>query len=203
MTSMIFIVRHGQSEGNVKGILQGRLDLPLTDEGRRQAQRIGARLAGVALDAIHTSPQTRALDTATAILKAQRGAATLHPDARLREQDMGRLEGMQLGALRAEEQARGFISLQDGEADHGGESTAHVRERMRSFVEEVLVRGAYANVAIVSHGNALGMLLCELLNVGEQSHHPFNFPNASLATVRREGRRFRLLSLGDVAHLHL
>ena len=200
----VYLIRHGQSEGNVRGVLQGRLDLPLTAQGHAQAMHVAARLAALPMETIFSSPLQRAAETAKALMSAQlqRGRnPVLQHDARLCEQFMGSKEGQRLDALRAEEQARGVISLQAGGDDHDGETAADVRVRMRSFVNEALMPLAAPHVAIVSHGNALGLLLCELLNVREQAHHPFSFTNASLATVRREGNHWRLLTLGDTQHL--
>jgi 2,3-bisphosphoglycerate-dependent phosphoglycerate mutase len=202
---LLYLIRHGQSVGNVQGVLQGRLDLPLTEAGHAQARAIGTRLAGLPLDVIFSSPQQRAAETAAAVMAAQlaRGRTpALIRDLRLCEQFMGSREGVRLDALRADEQARGVISLQaSDEANHDGETAGEVRARMRSFIDERLLTAPHAQVALVGHGNALGLLLCELIDVRPQAHHPFAFSNASLASVRREGRHWRLQTLGDVGHL--
>jgi broad specificity phosphatase PhoE len=87
-----FLVRHGRSEGNARRIFQGRLDLPLDEEGRRQARDVGAWLAGQGLSRIVCSPLARAASTAAFIAKACGAAA--EPIERLREIDTGVFTGL-------------------------------------------------------------------------------------------------------------
>ena len=88
----IYLVRHGQSEGNVRNLWYGISDLPLTDLGREQAAQVGEKLRDVPLAAAYTSPLSRAADTARIALAGREVPLTVVPD--LREQDMGRLESM-------------------------------------------------------------------------------------------------------------
>lgn len=86
------LVRHGKSEGNRLGLFQGRLDVPLSDEGREQASRRGALLAGERDTALFCSPLSRARETAELIARAGGYAAPRQLEALL-EIDTGRLTG--------------------------------------------------------------------------------------------------------------
>lgn len=94
MSDALYIVRHGESEYNAKGLLAGITDIPLTDTGREQARQAGTQLAKLGITRIVSSPLVRAYETAE-IIAEQLG---FHPesilvDERLHERDFGALEG--------------------------------------------------------------------------------------------------------------
>src|SRR4051812_47094038 len=101
---MIILVRHGQTEMNREGRLQGRLDAPLTELGMEQARRCAASLAGTDAGTVVTSPLQRAADTARQIA-AVLGAA-VEIDDRLIELDYGDWDGRRLGDVGPAEWAR-------------------------------------------------------------------------------------------------
>ncbi|KAG8920171.1 hypothetical protein FRC01_000886, partial [Tulasnella sp. 417] len=82
----VYIVRHGETFENAKGIIQGQLDTQLNELGRTQAERLGEVLSGVRFDHAFTSDLSRARDTAQAIVDMQPGVdLELVPDSGLRE----------------------------------------------------------------------------------------------------------------------
>nr|MBA2364224.1 histidine phosphatase family protein [Chloroflexia bacterium] len=89
----LLLVRHGESEANHERRMQGRLDSPLTQRGRRQAGAIATRIAAMGqLDALYASPLRRAFDTARAIAAATSVAPISLPD--LMETDIGQATGI-------------------------------------------------------------------------------------------------------------
>src|SRR5919202_5816875 len=91
--STLFLVRHGETDSNLRGLLHGQADVPLTDRGVAQAGRIAARLArepGIA--ALYASPLERAHHTARLIGAAIGREPVLHPG--LMEIDFGEVEGL-------------------------------------------------------------------------------------------------------------
>ncbi len=84
---MIYIVRHGQTEQNLKKKLQGRSDFPLTELGREQASAVGDafRDAGIVFDKVYSSPLGRAVETAELIA----GDAPIEVEEALIEMDYG------------------------------------------------------------------------------------------------------------------
>jgi broad specificity phosphatase PhoE len=88
----LFLMCHGQTEASAGGIYSSRAEIPLTEEGRAQARSAAERLRGTGIDAIRSSPLTRAVDTAQMIAGAV--GAPLVVDERLREVDYGPLEGL-------------------------------------------------------------------------------------------------------------
>lgn len=93
----LYLVRHGQSEGNVKNLWYGVSDLPLTQLGREQARQVGEKLRDIPLAAAYASPLSRALDTARLALADRDVPLHIVPD--LREQDMGELETLSVAEI--------------------------------------------------------------------------------------------------------
>ena len=87
----VYLLRHGETERSARHLYSGQADVPLTDEGRRQAAGAGERLASAGVDAIRSSPLVRATDTAAAVASAT--GAVMAVDERLIEVDYGELEG--------------------------------------------------------------------------------------------------------------
>ncbi len=93
MAQSLYLVRHGQTESSARMAYSGRADVALTDEGREQARRAADTLADIGgIDAVFSSPLSRARDTARAIADAT--GAPLTVDERLTEVDYGRFEGL-------------------------------------------------------------------------------------------------------------
>jgi phosphoserine phosphatase len=93
-TADFYFIRHGQSESNREGVIQGRLPSRLTEEGRSQARAAGSWFAGKALDLILTSPLARASETAD-IIGAENGVGVLGAEE-LTEIDTGIFSGLTL-----------------------------------------------------------------------------------------------------------
>ena len=96
------LVRHGQSTANAAGIWQGRLDFPLSDEGREQARLAGKALASEKFDALYASPLSRAYETAEIIAREAGFGREPTPEPGLVERAGGLLEG----TTREEREAR-------------------------------------------------------------------------------------------------
>jgi len=97
----VLLIRHGETEWNREGRMQGHIDIPLSQEGVTQALRLAERFAGEAFDALVSSDLRRAFQTAERIA-AGSGRPVL-VDARLRERNLGVLQG-----LTREESARAY-----------------------------------------------------------------------------------------------
>ncbi|UOA26988.1 Phosphoserine phosphatase 1 [Pseudosulfitobacter sp. DSM 107133] len=156
----LLILRHGETEWNLAGRMQGALDSPLTAKGRAQAAHQGALLAafGCAGYRWFASPQGRAWDTAQL---ANLGGAGITADARLAEITTGDWTGLSFDAIRA--QAPHLFELDEtlGWYDHapGGEGLASVAARTRAFLE-----GLNGPAVVVTHGITSRILRCHLLD---------------------------------------
>ncbi|MCI1748788.1 MAG: histidine phosphatase family protein [Acidipropionibacterium sp.] len=162
--TLIVLVRHGQSTWNLEHRLQGqRMDVPLSPLGRQQAGAAARTVAALVNPGtrVFSSDQDRALQTAAPIAEAL--GSTIHPDPRLREQDLGRMEGLTPDQL-APETAPDGADIADVRWG-GGESLADVAERSRSFLADLAVSEhghSPGQAVIVGHGDALRVLIALL-----------------------------------------
>ncbi len=138
MTTLL-LVRHGETDWNAEGRLQGHTDRPLNDYGRRQAKELADRLAGGGADAIYTSDLIRAKSTAEIL--GERLGLTVVVDPDLREKDWGTWEG-----LTPDE--RVHVELE-------GESTEAHRDRVMGAVRRIVARHPEERVVVVTHGGSL------------------------------------------------
>lgn len=172
---MIYLIRHGQTEFNREGRLQGQTDSPLTDFGRQQARAYGTVLAReIAGEAeIWTSPLTRAHETAR-LLSGALPRAALTVDARLSEASFGNWEGM----TRPEIDAAWPGIRKQHPPRHwklnapGGEGTAALMDRLGAVLADARARSG--DVVLVSHGIAgrlirgihAGLTLTDAMHLG-------------------------------------
>src|SRR5665647_3153087 len=116
----LYLVRHGQSTGNIGGVLMGQSDHPLTELGEAQARAAAARLAPFGPMPVHCSDLPRARATAEYVAAAWAAAAAIFPDPRLREIDLGDYEGRSWeefgGVTDASVSATGFFTPEPGAA---------------------------------------------------------------------------------------
>ncbi|MEP7052077.1 MAG: histidine phosphatase family protein [Pseudomonadota bacterium] len=163
------LLRHGESQGNAQGRMQGRRDYPLSPLGREQAVLAGKFLASHGpFAAVYASPLKRAFETAT-IVRAQGACPDPLIDEDLHEIAAGSLEGMNEVEIRAAHPVFMDRSLTEtGDfADYGGESYANVQARVKRVMArlEAAHRKAEERLLIVGHGGfhyqLAKSLLCE------------------------------------------
>ena len=150
MTTLL-LVRHGETDWNAEGRLQGHTDRPLNDFGRRQAKELADRLAGEGADAIYTSDLARAKETAEIV--GERLGLTVVVDPDLREKDWGTWEG-----LTGDE--RVHVELE-------GESTEAHRDRVMGAVRRIVARHPGQRVVVVTHGGSLRRIQAALNGVAD------------------------------------
>ena len=164
----LYIVRHGQTASSARKAYSGRSDVPLTETGREQARAAGAQLAEAGIDAIFSSPLSRARDTAQAIAGAT--GAALHVDERLTEVDYRAFEGMDRAEAR-EHFGDAFQAWRDdpfGSPVEGMEPLADALDRARAATADVLA--AAQRPVIVGHQ---GILRIVLIALGELEQHEY------------------------------
>lgn len=149
---MIYIIRHGQTEGNVAKQLQGRRDIPLNETGVGQAQAAAEALrdAGVQFTRVYTSPLVRAAHTGSIVAAGVEQTV----DERLIEMDYGPYEGMSL-ADPAPEVLTFFKDFAHNPAPDGMEPLQSVVDRLGSFLEEISGIAMHENVLVSTHAIAM------------------------------------------------
>jgi broad specificity phosphatase PhoE len=154
-TTTLLLVRHGQSTWNAEGRWQGQADPPLSDLGRWQAAEAAAKLGQ--LDAIVSSPQQRALETA-AILGGALGIGPVNVVDDLRERSAGPWSGL----TRAEIELTHPGWIHDGRRPEGYELDEPVVRRTLAALHEVVEAFVGAVVLVVCHGGVIRALEAEL-----------------------------------------
>lgn len=198
------LVRHGESTYNVTGRWQGQGDAPLSELGKQQAARVGARLAGERFDVVVSSDLTRAHHTAL---------ATGHPvnvRREWREIDVGRWEGLtrEEVAERYPDEVHSAFSGEDvkiGGAESWADLSARVDAALLTLLRE-LRPGARA--AVVAHGGVIASLLSGILGLTEHRPRPIGrISNTAISRVQvwmdadhQTLHHARLVAFNDATH---
>jgi len=187
MARAVTLVRHGQTERSITSTYSGRLDVPLTDTGREQAQRAAQQLAGTGIDAVVTSPLVRARDTARAIAAA--AGVRLTVDERLIEVDYGPFEGLDRDGARAQLGA----AFENWRADPFGAPVAGMEplgdalKRARAATKDVLA--AYAHPVVVGHQGILRIVLVALGEIAPDDYFRTRLHEAQPVVVEQPAVR--------------
>lgn len=175
----LHLVRHGQSEWNLTGRLQGQTArVPLTAVGRAQARAAASMLQDKGVSAIYSSDLLRALATAELIGQVLRLDVHATPD--LRERGYGELEGSLSKDILA---AHPDVDWTDPDVRiGGGESVRDVHLRLVRALAAVLDRHRNDSVVIVSHGDTIRIAIAGLQGTGPDSVPWVDVPNGSIFT---------------------
>jgi probable phosphoglycerate mutase len=169
----IVLIRHGETEWSRDGRHTGSTDIPLTDEGRRQAKVVGEWLAGRAFVRVLTSPLGRALETCRLAGFGDRA----EPREELLEWDYGEYEGLTTPQIR--ERRPDWYLWRDG--CPGGESAAEVGRRVDRVVAEL--REAGGDAALFAHGHVLRVLTARWLELDPEDGALFALATATLSAL--------------------
>jgi phosphoserine phosphatase len=203
VTDRLLLVRHGVTDWNREGRWQGRLDPPLSREGRREAAMVAARVAAdPALRPVRivASPLARAAETARVIADAA-GVSVEHDD-RLVEIDAGEWEGRTHAELEAAdgERYRAWRLAVTGVRPPGGEGLDETLARTQAVLDG-LADDSHSPVMLVSHGGVLRVFAHQLFSVPADRMWSLDVDNASLAACSAHDGRWRLERWNDVLHL--
>lgn len=196
----LFFVRHGETEWNVEKRLQGRRNSELTENGIRDAQLLGTRLAETDFDAILASPSKRTVDTAKLII----GERTLpfKTDERLMEIDLGEWEGRTVDEIQQSEPELYHLYQENPSQFKGtGESFQDVKTRLEAVLDELQESYSSGNLLIVTHGVVIKVLQTIFKNRSlDLVWEPPFIEGTSLTIAKIEEGKRELLLEGDIAH---
>lgn len=153
--TIIGFVRHGITDWNVEGRVQGQSNIPLNQEGRNQAQALAARMTTEQWDVIYTSDLSRAVTTAEIV--NERIGVSIVQDERLREVGFGLMEG-----TTPEERINQWGDNWKAK-DLGKEQNESVLNRANQFIRDILLKHPQKRVLVVSHGAFIGLMLKNLI----------------------------------------
>jgi probable phosphoglycerate mutase len=200
----LLVVRHGESEGNAQGKFGGHGPTPLTDRGRRQAERVAALVARLEPTALISSDSVRAMSTAEAIGRAT-GLSAL-PEPRLRERCLGIFDDLSFTEV-AERYPVEWQRLSGRDlafCPEGGETIDFVFERVGAALRKIVEAHPGGRVAVVSHGIAIFHMFAHVTGLGSPGRGLQVFTlvdNCSLSRFRHRDGRWVIRSLNERAHL--
>jgi len=172
VTTRLLLIRHGQSLWNASRHWQGHSDVPLSEQGRSEAEALASRLADERLAALYSSDLERAFVTAR-IVGAPHGLEPVR-DPRLRELDVGAWGGLTRPEI-AERWPDVLPRFDAGDVHarpEGGETRAELAARVRGALDDLAARHPGATLAVVCHGGVLAAA------TGEYGH-----PNCAVVRV--------------------
>lgn len=201
MTELI-LIRHGQSYGNLECRFLGHTDKDITPLGVSQAECTAAALVNWVPDAIYASNLLRAMHTAEPF--AIQWHLPIRPCVQLREIFAGEWEDMPFEELQAKfgDSYHTFRTNIGHAHPEGGESVAHVRERVTGTIRAIADQYPNGRILIVSHATVIHSFICEVMGLTADTANHLALPvNASMTTVRYDGNKFILCSYSSAEHL--
>jgi len=204
--SRFFLVRHGATEWNAQGRIQGQSDPSLNETGERQARRLGLRLASVPFVEARCSDLRRCRETAAGILPG-RNDVRLQEMPELREKNFGAWEGLTFREVetRYPDPYRNWLMAADPSfAPPGGESDLQLCSRAETVVDRLRESPTDdgGNLLVVTHGGMLRALIACLLGLPAQKMWNFRFANAGLSVVSVFAEGSAVVDLlNDTSHL--
>jgi len=199
--TVFHVVRHGETDWNRQQVFRGRLDVPLNDLGRRQAEAVAGRLAEAGLVAVFTSPLARARETADIIARA----CGLKPIVRdtFTDMDFGRWQGLTHEQVRARfpDLYRMWRETPESAAIPGAEPLGAVQERVAAAAAALAERFAEAGLCIVSHRVVSKLLMAWALGLGPGAFWCIRQDTACLNVFGYDGRESVVQTLNDTCHL--
>lgn len=210
LRTVLYLVRHGEASSNREGKIGGWSPAPLTDLGRRQAERAAAELARRGPTRLVTSDIERARQTAQPIAAAT-GLEPL-PEPGLRERSLGVLDGLPFDEARARapELWQRMVARDPDAVPEGGETADVVYRRVAAAIDRLVREHAGERIVVVSHGLALYHAFAYVCGLGSPAQPLPVFvlvDNASITHLEHRHQtappadRWRLVTVNDTAHL--
>ncbi|MBU3104492.1 histidine phosphatase family protein [Clostridium gasigenes] len=197
----LYITRHGETEWNTKGIMQGFGNSPLTELGREQGKWLRDRMKDLHIDVIYSSPSGRAYETAE-IIKGDRDIELLADDG-LREINMGQWEGLCQDEIKelSEENHFNFWNLPSKYISVAGENYYESRERSYNTITKILEKEKGKTILIVTHTVTLKGFLNMLQNQEIDSivKPPF-IKQTSLTEIDFNEDGYKIINLACMEH---
>jgi probable phosphoglycerate mutase len=201
MTLRLCLVRHGETQWNADGRVQGQLDVPLSPIGLAQARAVASALGKERFDAMYSSDLMRVRQTAEPVCRLFHQEAIL--DKRLRERHYGVFQGLTYAdaKIKLPEDYERFRAKDPEYAFQTGESLLQFNERALSFFAFLIENHSNQSLLVFTHGGVLEMLYRHATGRGLSTPRDFEIPNAALNRLEHGPAGWRVLAWADIAHL--
>jgi probable phosphoglycerate mutase len=198
----LYIIRHGETDLNKRGIIQGRgINTDLNDHGRLQAASFYEKYKEVPFEKVYTSSLKRTHQTVQKFIDISLPWIQLPGLDELAwgiyEGKEGTLENRAIFREMLENWTKGDLHFKF----EGGESPLEVKERQLEALEEVMKASDDNNVLICMHGRAMRLFLCVLLDLPLSEMEKFPHQNTCLYKVYYDGSKFEIVDFNNIDHL--
>ncbi len=201
MERFVYLIRHGATDWNHGGYIQGHLDTPLNEDGRTQARHVAQRLADIGATVLYSSDLLRTYETAHII-----GQATGLPIIQktgLREMHFGDWQGLSSAQIKERDPER-YAARRANPHDvppPGGETWLQFYQRGVNALHDILRTTDAEKIIIATHSGICTVLGLEALGVGYAGKRTFGNTNCAIHTIGIAADRWHAVSLNDTAHL--
>ena len=195
--TMIYIVRHGETDWNVEEKMMGVTDVPLNKRGEKQAENIASHLKNIHFDVIYSSPLSRTVKTALAINTYHE--LPIIKNKALREREFGKFEGKHYTEIQSIHAALMFSETWNypDYRPPNGESIHDVQKRVLTFITALLRKNTGKSVLLVSHGVTIRLLTALFLRTQPKYFNDIRFQNASLTLIELSEKKNPTLHIAN------
>ena len=197
----VYIVRHGETEWNAQGRIQGHTDVSMSERGRQQARALARRLAGISFDVVFSSDLSRTRETAEIILGERK--TPRHATPLLREYHKGVFEGLTVHEYSKRYPELYLASLVNDLdfAPTGGESIRQTSARLAAFVAQLRAHHLDDDVLVVGHGGSLRSAIVALMDLPLEANWKFIMGNCALSIFDAYPDNAVMRLYNDTSHL--
>ena len=197
----LYIVRHGTTDWNQSGRIQGHMDIPLNEAGRAQAHLASRRLVPLGATALYSSDLLRAYETAQIIGQGIGLGVVQQPG--LREMNFGVWQGLSSPQIR-ERDPEVYAARRANPYDvapAGAETWRRFYDRAVQAIQEILATTEAQRLIVVTHSGVCTVLGLRALGFDCTGERTFESHNCGIHTIAVHGETWRVVALNDVAHL--
>ena len=188
----VYLVRHGETEWNRRGLLQGQLNSSLTSEGILNTEAFREEITELNPDVIYSSDQERALRTVKILTRDLQREINLHSG--LQEMNFGVFQGHSWDDIESNMKDIYHLYRED-DPDYiipGGESHNQFHRRVTSALQQIAGENIGKKILIISHGGAINKMLCFAENMAPSGNRYFHTENLSLNILKYSKGQFSL-----------
>ena len=195
----IFLVRHGQSVGNIRGLTQGQADFDLTTEGIEQAKKVANRLKKEVFGKVYSSDLMRVIKTRDEILK-------FHPEV-VKPTELKVLRERPKGIFEGEPREKLIKAVESAEVSwmeyvpEGGESVSKAYDKLKKFCSRIKKEAQKENILVVSHGGPISFILMHMLGEPVEKYSEYIGRNSNLSVLEVEKDKVNLVCFDCLRHL--
>ena len=197
----IIAIRHGETDWNVDGRIQGQLDVPLNATGQWQVHRLALAVADEGIAAIYSSDLLRAFETAQSV--ARGSGCAIVTDTGLRERGFGSFEGLSFAeiAQRWPDESARWRKRDPAFGPPGGETLNQFFERSIATATRLAALHPGETIALVSHGGVMDCLYRAASRLALDAPRSWQLGNASINRLLYTPQGFTLVGWSDNYHL--